>query len=97
MILPEQGVARKSANQWFDNIGVTPNIYAQVAGNEAIVSMVSLGFGVSIVPKIVLSNSPLKNTVSVVTPPQALAAFNIGLFTLEKKTQKPSYPSFLAT
>ena len=40
-----------------------PTIYAQVAGNEAIVSMVSLGFGVGVVPKIVLDNSPLADRV----------------------------------
>jgi len=94
MILSEQGIARKMANDWFNDIEVTPKIYAQVAGNEAIVSMVSLGFGIGIVPKIVLMNSPLKETVSIVTPPNKLADFNIGLFTLEKKLKNPLIQAF---
>jgi LysR family positive regulator for ilvC len=94
MILSEQGVARKNANDWFGGISVNPQIYAQVAGNEAIVSMVSLGFGIGIVPKIVLSNSPLKDSVCIVTPPIKLAAFNIGLFTLEKKLKNPLINAF---
>ncbi len=94
MILSEQGVARKNANHWFNEINVTPNIYAQVAGNEAIVSMVSLGFGIGIVPQIVLNNSPLKESVEIVTPPIELAPFNIGLFTLEKKLKNPLVSAF---
>jgi LysR family positive regulator for ilvC len=94
MILSEQGVARKNANLWFNDINVTPNIYAQVAGNEAIVSMVSLGFGIGIVPKIVLNNSPLKESVEIVTPPVELPPFNIGLFTLEKKLKNPLVQAF---
>ncbi|MEH6444903.1 MAG: HTH-type transcriptional activator IlvY [Oceanospirillaceae bacterium] len=94
MILSEQGVARKSVNDWFANIAVTPKIYAQVAGNEAIVSMVSLGFGVGIVPQIVLNNSPLRESVTVVNPPIKLAPFNIGLFTLEKKLKNPIVQAF---
>lgn len=94
MILSEQGVARKSANHWFNQINVTPKIYAQVAGNEAIVSMVSLGFGVGIVPQIVLNNSPLKDNVEIVEPPVKLASFNIGLFTLDKKLKNPLVKAF---
>ena len=44
MILPESGLARQRADQWFRELAVRPRIYAQVAGNEAIVSMVSLRF-----------------------------------------------------
>ena len=94
MILTEQGVARKHADHWFREFQVKPKIYAQVAGNEAIVSMVSLGFGVGIVPKIVLINSPLQDSVKVVTPPKGLPAFNIGLFTLEKKLKSPLVQAF---
>ena len=58
-------------------------VYAQVAGNEAIVSMVSLGFGVGVVPEIVLQNSPLSETVRVLRVEPRLEAYEVGLFTLE--------------
>lgn len=94
MILSEQGVARKHADTWFHNIDVKPNIYSQVAGNEAIVSMVSLGFGIGIVPEIVLINSPLQHSVTVVNPPIKLQQYNVGLFTLEKKLKNPLVQAF---
>ena len=89
MILPERGLARARVDEWFRTLGVQANIYAQVAGNEAIVSMVSLGFGVGVVPQIVLDNSPLSDTVQVLDVQPGLEAYQVGLFTLEKKLASP--------
>ena len=58
-IVSERGLARTRLDQWFRGQGIKPDIYAQVSGHEAIVSMVGLGFGVGVVPELVLSNSPL--------------------------------------
>ena len=85
MILPERGVGRSRVDEWFRRIGATPSVYAQVAGNEAIVSMVSLGFGVGVVPRIVLDNSPLAATVRVLDVQPGLASYEVGLFALEKR------------
>lgn len=89
MILSERGLARRRVDEWFRTLGVQANIYAQVAGNEAIVSMVSLGFGVGVVPQIVLDNSPLADTVRVLDIKPGLQAYEVGLFTLEKKLASP--------
>ena len=89
MILPERGLARTRVDEWFRALDAQANIYAQVAGNEAIVSMVSLGFGVGVVPQIVLDNSPLADTVQVLDVQPGLAAYEVGLFTLEKKLGSP--------
>ena len=94
MILSEEGVARKRADQWFKDNQITPLIYAQVAGNEAIVSMVSLGFGVGVVPKIVLDNSPLADRVRILKNAPALKAYEVGLFALKKKLQSPIINAF---
>ncbi len=96
MILPESGLARQRVDRWFRDLGVTPRIYAQVAGNEAIVSMVSLGFGIGVVPQIVLDNSPLASEVAVLEVRPALAAYEVGLFTLEKKLRSPLIGAFWA-
>jgi LysR family positive regulator for ilvC len=96
MILPESGLARVRVDRWFRALGVTPRIYAQVAGNEAIVSMVSLGFGVGVVPEIVLDNSPLAGEVAVLAVRPALAPYEVGLFTLEKKLRSPLVAAFWA-
>ena len=94
MILPERGLARSRVDQWFRALGVPAKIYAQVAGNEAIVSMVSLGFGVGVVPQIVLDNSPLADTVRVLGVQPALEDYEVGLFTLKKKLASPLINAF---
>ncbi len=94
MILPESGLARQRADHWFRTLGVQPRIYAQVAGNEAIVSMVSLGFGVGIVPEIVLDASPLAGRVRMLPVKPSLAPYEVGLFTLERKLRSPLIRAF---
>ena len=89
MILSERGLARDRADRWFRRLGVQPTIYAQVAGNEAIVSMVSLGFGVGVVPRIVLDASPLRDTVRVLEMEPALAPYEVGLVTQERSLANP--------
>jgi LysR family positive regulator for ilvC len=94
MILSEAGVSRGCVDEWFREQGIAPNIYAQVAGNEAIVSMVSLGFGIGVVPKIVLDNSPLAERVQVLEVDPALEPFDIGLFTLKKSLKNRLVSAF---
>ena len=94
MILPERGLARRRVDEWFRALGMQAAIYAQVAGNEAIVSMVSLGFGVGVVPQIVLDNSPLADTVLVLNVQPGLEAYEVGLFALEKKLASPLINAF---
>jgi LysR family positive regulator for ilvC len=96
MILPETGLARQRVDRWFRDLGVKPRIYAQVAGNEAIVSMVSLGFGVGVVPEIVLDASPLAGQVKMLRVTPVLAPYDVGLFTLEKKLRSPLVRAFWA-
>jgi len=96
MILSERGLARSRVDRWFRAIGEQPNIYAQVAGNEAIVSMVSLGFGVGVVPKIVLENSPLVDKIATVDVEPGLAPYEVGLVTQDKKLTSPLISAFWA-
>lgn len=94
MIVSESGLARKRLNHWFRQKGIQPRIYAQVAGHEAIVSMVSLGFGIGVVPKIVLDNSPLSQQVRIIDVQPDLEAYQVGLFALEKKLRSPLIKAF---
>ena len=94
MILPEKGISRDRANQWFANKNIKPRIYSQVAGNEAIVSMVSLGFGIGIVPQIVLDNSPLSDKVRILDVKPWLPAYDVGICVQEKKLKNPLIKAF---
>ena len=71
-----------------------PKIYAQVAGNEAIVSMVSLGLGLGVVPKIVLDNSPHAERVRVLEVDPVLEPYELGLFTLKRHLHNPLVDAF---
>lgn len=94
MILSEGGIARNRVDSWFRAQRLVPRIYAQVAGNEAIVSMVSLGLGVGVVPKIVLDNSPLVQRVRVLDVMPQLEPYDVGLCTLKKSLKNPLVDAF---
>lgn len=94
MILSEGGIARARVNQWFRRMGISPRLYAQVAGNEAIVSMVSLGLGVGVVPKIVLDNSPLADKIRVLDVKPTLTPYNVGLVVLKRNLDNPLVRAF---
>ena len=97
LILSEQGLARKRCDQWFRNKGIAPNIYAEVAGNEGIVAMVALGFGVGVVPAAVIDHSPMGDKVRVVEPKPALKAFDVGIAVLKKRLEEPLIRAFWDT
>jgi len=89
VILSEQDLARQRVDDWFRAMKVQPQVYAQVSGNEAIVSMVGLGFGVGVVPKIVLDNSPLGSRVRVLNVRPRLAPYDVGLCALDRRLKDP--------
>lgn len=80
-IFPLKGLSRTRAEKWFAYKGITPNVYSQVAGNEAIIAMVSMGSGIGIVPKLVLQKSSLKNEVEIMEIEPDLKPFVVGACT----------------
>lgn len=94
MILSESGLARERVDRWFRSRKIKPSIYAQVAGNEAIVSMASLGFGVGLVPKLVVDNSPLAHNIRILEIDHGMEDFSIGLCILRRKLSNPLVKAF---
>ena len=64
-IMPEKGQLKTEVDRFFNLNSIKPITYAEIAGHEAIVSMTALGFGLSIVPRLVLDLSPFKNDVYI--------------------------------
>ncbi len=89
LIIPDHGLSRERIDQWFAKENFIPNIYSQVAGNEAIIVMVSLGCGIGLVPKIVLEKSTFLNKVKILNHTPELPAFTIGLCTRKKNLANP--------
>lgn len=96
-IMSEFGLARKRLDHWFRSQSVKPNIYAQVAGHEAIVAMVGLGLGVGVVPKLVLDNSPLQKKIQVLEVEKKLQPFDVGVCVLNRRLQDPLVTAFWRT
>jgi len=94
VIIPEEGLARERLDNWLNMQQIKPNIYAEVKGNEAIVSMVSLGFGVGVLPKIVLDNSPLKDRVEKFIHQPDLGPYAMGICVMEKRLKSPIVSAF---
>ncbi len=94
IIIPEEGLARDRLNKRFSEQKVTPNVYAEVKGNEAIVSMVSLGFGVGVLPKIVVDNSPLAEQVEPFAQQLNLGPYSMGVCVMEKRLKSPILSAF---
>jgi len=94
VILSVQGLARKRTDQWFRNKGISPNVYAEIAGNEAIVSMVSLGCGVGLVPAAVIDHSPKGDKVRILDVHPLLKPFDVGLCVQKKRLDEPLVRAF---
>lgn len=88
MILPARGPSRRILQQWFAEQSIKPHVYAQVSGNEAIVSMVALGLGIGFVPSIVLENSVVKNKVKVFDV-DSIEPYQLGLCYLNERASEP--------
>lgn len=87
-IVPEAGAFRKRLNDWFKDMKIRPNIYAQVSGNEAIVSMVALGCGIGIVPDVVINNSPVRDKVKKLDV-KPIRPFTLGLCCKRSQLDNP--------
>jgi LysR family positive regulator for ilvC len=94
IVFPAAGLARTSAEQWFKRRRAAPNIYSRVAGNEAILSLVSLGCGVGIVPRLVMDRSPLRAEVRQIDVEPALDPFRIGVCTDRRKLELTTVRAF---
>lgn len=100
LIIADHGVARARMVDWLKQHNVSlkqANIYAQVSGNEAIVSMVALGCGLALVPKVVLANSPVAERIQVLDLTQQVPPLILGVCYLQKPTLAPVVKAFLSS
>jgi len=94
VVLAERGLARTRFLERMKTLKCEPRIYAQVAGHEAVVSMVSLGFGVAVVPSLVIEHSPIRQTVRVLPYLSDLKPFELGLCAQQERLNDPLLSAF---
>ncbi len=93
-VMAEKGLSRKRVDSWFAKKNIHPNVYAKVAGNEAIIAFVSLGCGVGVVPQLVLEKSPLKDQIKILDQKPRLRPFSVGVCTAKKNMLNPIIRAF---
>ena len=89
LIVPERGTTKELLDDWLREQEIRPRIYAQVAGHEAIVAMVSLGLGVGIAPQLVIESSGLGSGVEPIELQHPLPPLSIGLAALGQRLASP--------
>jgi len=81
LVLPETGQGRMAAERFLRKRRVKPLVYGEMPGNEAILSLVSLGCGVGVVPKVVIEKSPLRAAVRELPVDGELGDLSVGVCT----------------
>lgn len=94
LVLPAFGLVRAFADRWLQTRGVRPQIYSEVTGNEAILSLVSTGCGVGVVPSLVMERSPLRVNVRPITVSEPLGELAIGVCCRKKALESPLVRAF---
>ncbi|MEM5948069.1 HTH-type transcriptional activator IlvY [Spirochaetia bacterium 38H-sp] len=95
LILPEREPARLRLDRWFSHQKMSPRVYAEVAGNEAILAMVNLGLGIGVVPRLVLEKSPLKQGIKIVDTEPPLEPYLVGFAVKKRRKSLPAVYAFL--
>ncbi|MEK9727410.1 MAG: LysR substrate-binding domain-containing protein [Candidatus Margulisiibacteriota bacterium] len=89
MILPKEGELSLIIQRYLKSHGLNVGVHSYVDGHEAILAMVSAGLGSAILPKIVVENSHLSETVVSVKSLSELPNLDVGLFTKKNMTLSP--------
>ena len=89
IVIPAHGLAREYLDQWFDRRAIVPNVYAEIEGHEAILSLVALGCGIGVVPRLVLEKSALRDQILEFTVKPALQSYKIALCIRERSLSNP--------
>jgi LysR family positive regulator for ilvC len=89
IVLPAHGLAREYLDRWLHGRAITPNVYAEIEGHEAILSLVALGCGVGVVPRLVLEKSALRDRIVEFPVKPTLRSFRIALCIRERSLSNP--------
>jgi LysR family positive regulator for ilvC len=94
IVLPASGLARVIVDRWFRRKRIAARVYSEVPGSEALLSLVSLGCGVGIVPKLVVDKSPLRAEVRTLEVDPPLDQFRVGVCTQKRRLGSPLVRAF---
>jgi LysR family transcriptional regulator, positive regulator for ilvC len=79
VVMPLSGIERRRLEAFFRARSTIPNVVAEVRGNEGVLAMVSLGSGISLVPRLVLEQSALLRRVMQLSRWPAPEGYDVSL------------------
>ncbi|MFJ9909684.1 LysR substrate-binding domain-containing protein [Streptomyces sp. NPDC101152] len=88
-VLPHRGLVREAADRWFRARGTAPEVAAEPDGHEGLLTLVALGCGTGLVPRLVLEHSAVRDRLAVVPADPAPEEFPIGLFVRRADLRRP--------
>ncbi|BBC30162.1 Transcriptional regulator [Streptomyces graminofaciens] len=88
-VLPHRGLVREAADRWFRRRGVRPVVAAEPDGHEGLLTLVALGCGTGVVPRLVLDHSAVRERVAVVPVDVPPEPFPIGLCVRRVDLRRP--------
>lgn len=93
-VLPAFGLARRAIDRWLRGRHLRPEVYGEVTGHEAILSLVSTGCGVGVVPQLVIDQSPLSGAVRALDVQPGVGEFRVGVCTRRTSLHNPLVAAF---
>ena len=97
IVLPTLGAGRVAVERFLRRRRVKPLVYGEMPGNEAILSLVSLGCGVGVVPKIVMEKSPLRPALRGLDVDADLGELSVGVCAEKAKVRHAVVRAFFAS
>lgn len=86
---PADPLGRAAADQWFRLLGITPRIAAEADGHEALLTLVALGYGTGIIPRLVLQHSGVRPRLHEVPTPSGPGELVIGVCVRRTDLHRP--------
>jgi LysR family transcriptional regulator, positive regulator for ilvC len=96
-VLPSTGTVRALIDGWFRRHGRRPVVGEEAHGHEAVLSLVTLGCGIGIVPELVVAKSPLAADLVVLRARPKLPEVQIAVCTLATSMRRPAVRAFWET
>ncbi|MDQ0603869.1 LysR family positive regulator for ilvC [Streptomyces canus] len=88
-VLPHRGLVRDAADRWFRARGTAPEVVCEPDGHEGLLTLVALGCGTGVVPRLVLEHGAVRDRLSVVAADPAPEPFPIGLCVRRADLRRP--------
>ncbi|MFF7647108.1 HTH-type transcriptional activator IlvY [Streptomyces canus] len=88
-VLPHRGLVREAADRWFRARGQVPEVVCEPDGHEGLLTLVALGCGTGVVPRLVLEHSAVRDRLSVVPADPSPERFPIGLCVRRADLRRP--------